>query len=136
MIGVRRSAVGLVCLTVLSSSAGCKYIQRGVARTSEVIPAAEIVVERVNRYIDADPALSESRKLGLKAQGEALLVLLNSQELVELDRLESQQLIVIGRHDQYVRDDESLSEKQKRRYLRTTDIMRRLVQIDGEGSDS
>lgn len=119
------TSVALLALT------GCTYLQRGVARSSEVEPVAGFVVDRHDAYVDADESLDSSQRLALKTDSGQLMVLIRRGEVVELDALAARQAGVIDRHDAYVSADESLSETKRARYLRSTEIMRAMVDAGG-----
>ena len=114
-----------ILVVALAFAVGC-CITRTTVNTSEIIDAVEIIVERHDAYVNADPDLYEADKAGYLNESTALIILISNADTVDRVTIEPAAAVVCARHDEYVAKDQ-ISETQRRRWLRTTQILMEVI---------
>lgn len=106
----------LVLILFSLALCSCQWASTQI-RPDSVRSPVERVVKRHDAYTKDQQHRSESAQLLTYSYSSAI------------DRAKFRQLLtpVANRHDRYVRDDDQLSELQKRTYLRTTELLKQVA---------
>lgn len=96
---------------------------RGQVDASAIRDTVLIVVERHDKYVEADAALDDGSKSAALEQSASLLSLVQKDSVSQtVLKLKAQP--VCDRHDEYVDSDASLTDLQHRVYHNSTDVLR------------
>jgi len=110
-----------LCLTLAS----CVGTSTGYSRAN-VAPAAEIVLERHDAYVQSDLQLDPTAQLGYLTESQVARSIL-AQDPVPALPFRNAMLPVIERQDEYLDADTRLTAPQRVTRKRTSELLRRLL---------
>ena len=118
----------LACLVFLSMAVGA--CSQSALHVGAVKDPLSNVVARHNRYVRSDDGLSEETQEKYLQQGNRVRGVvrgLPEDETVEASAFDGLIVKVSKRHDQYVKNDEDINGFERRTYLDTSELLRRVV---------
>lgn len=108
---------------------GCALLSSQI-QTDQVEDTVGFVVERHDAYVISDESLADATEAQYLAESAALLALITAQDEVLEEVFVPVLTPVADRHDAYVTGDGSLSDLERRTYLRSTSELRGLTTAD------
>lgn len=98
-------------------------------QTSEASPLVASVASMHDAYVNADPALTSAEKAAYLQTSSNWRADMAAGDSIDVEKFSQSAESVMGRYDVYVRNDARFSVPDKAMYLRSTGILRKIIEV-------